>query len=167
MKRMATEGVDGRLAQDDGLGGGDDGDGEEATVFAGTRSQATPRPGGGAAQLGADGAGRGVAQKEDRVGAGIGVVGILGEQTLNEAPGFGELAQVDEQFSVVNGEAEDHAIRALVSETPLADHEARDARRHAEALARHRAHLIESIVDLERRQDELLDEMVLDDVQLY
>ena len=70
-----------------------------------------------------------------------------------------ELAQVDEQFAVVNGEAEDHAIRALVSETPLADHEARDARRHAEALARHRAHLIDSIVDLERRQDELLDEM--------
>ena len=46
-----------------------------------------------------------------------------------------------------------------MSETPLADHEARDARRHAEALARHREHLIESIVDLERRQDELLDEM--------
>ncbi|MEY2974170.1 MAG: hypothetical protein RIR49_590 [Actinomycetota bacterium] len=70
-----------------------------------------------------------------------------------------ELAQVDEQFAVVNAEAEDHAIRALVSETPLADQEARDTRRHAEALARHRAHLIESIGDLERRQDELLDEM--------
>ncbi len=72
MQDLATEGVDGRLAQDDGLGGGD-GDGEEATVFAGTRSQSTPGPGGGAAQFGTDGGGRRIAQQEDRVGVGIGV----------------------------------------------------------------------------------------------
>jgi hypothetical protein len=72
MQDLATEGVDGRLAQDDGLGGGD-GDGEETIVFTGTRSQSAPRPVGGAAQLGTHDGGRGVAQKEDSVGGGIGV----------------------------------------------------------------------------------------------
>ncbi len=68
-----------------------------------------------------------------------------------------ELAQIDEQFSVVSSEADDQALRALVSETPLAEFEAADARRHASALDRHRQHLLAEIADLERRQDELLD----------
>ena len=41
MKEVATEGVDGRFAQDDGLGRGG-GDGEEAAIFAGARSHAAP-----------------------------------------------------------------------------------------------------------------------------
>ena len=50
-----------------------------------------------------------------------------------------ELAQIDEQFSVVSSEADDQALRALVSETPLAEFEAADARRHASALIREHA----------------------------
>jgi hypothetical protein len=41
----------------------------------------------------------------------------------------------------------------------LADVEFRDADRHAEAMARHRADVVASIADLERRQDELLDRL--------
>jgi hypothetical protein len=50
-------------------------------------------------------------------------------------------------------------LRALVAETPLTDAEARDARRHADSLARHRDSLVLSIADLEREQDALLDRM--------
>jgi hypothetical protein len=46
-----------------------------------------------------------------------------------------------------------------VAETPLGDVEARDARRHADALARHRDALAASIAELEREQDALLDRM--------
>ena len=68
-----------------------------------------------------------------------------------------ELAQIEEQCALVASEADDQALRALVSETPLAEFEAADARRHASALDRHRLHLVDEISDLERRQDELLD----------
>ena len=70
-----------------------------------------------------------------------------------------ELAQLDEQLDVVAGEADDQAIRALVSETPGAAHEANDARKHADALRRHRRHVVDKIRSLERRQDELLDRL--------
>ncbi|MEO6571334.1 MAG: hypothetical protein ABIO83_07275 [Ilumatobacteraceae bacterium] len=70
-----------------------------------------------------------------------------------------ELAQIDEQLEVVAGEADDHAIRAMVSDSPLASVEANDARKHADAMRRHRQHLTESIDRLGRRQDELLDGM--------
>ncbi len=70
-----------------------------------------------------------------------------------------ELAQIDEQLDVFNSDADDHEIRALVSETPGAQHEANEARKHAEAMRRHRQYVIDSIVELERRQDELLDQL--------
>jgi len=70
-----------------------------------------------------------------------------------------ELAQIDEQLDVFTSDADDHEIRALVSETPGAQHEANEARKHAEAMRRHRQHVIDSIVELERRQDELLDQL--------
>jgi predicted nucleic acid-binding Zn-ribbon protein len=70
-----------------------------------------------------------------------------------------ELAHVEEQCTVFADEAADHELRALVSETPLAGHEASDARRHASAMARHRDHLLLSIADLERRQDDILDSL--------
>ena len=50
-------------------------------------------------------------------------------------------------------------LRALVSETPLADHDFREAQRHADAWARRRAEVAESIRRLEARQDELLDRL--------
>lgn len=70
-----------------------------------------------------------------------------------------ELLQIDEQLDVVADEAESQAIRALVSETPGASFEANDARKHADAMRRHRQHVVDSIRELETRQDELLDKM--------
>ena len=48
-----------------------------------------------------------------------------------------ELAVTEEQLGFLEEEAENVRLRALVAETPLADVEARDARRHADAQARH------------------------------
>ena len=70
-----------------------------------------------------------------------------------------ELSQVDEQLEVVADEADNQAIRALVSETPGASFEANDSRKHADAMRKHRRHLVDTIESLERRQDELLDKM--------
>jgi len=70
-----------------------------------------------------------------------------------------ELAQIDEQLDVFNSDADNQEIRALVSETPGAQHEANEARKHAEAMRRHRQHVTDSIAELERRQDELLDQL--------
>lgn len=73
-----------------------------------------------------------------------------------------DLAVVEEQLMHVADAAEDARIRALVSETPGTAHESSDAQRHAEAFARARAALVELIADLERRQDELLAQLVVD-----
>jgi hypothetical protein len=70
-----------------------------------------------------------------------------------------ELAVTEEQVAFLEDEADDARLRALVAETPLGDVEARDARRHADALAGHRDALAGSIVELEREQDALLDRM--------
>jgi phage gp37-like protein len=70
-----------------------------------------------------------------------------------------ELAQIDEQLEVFAGDADDSAIRALVSETPGAAYEANDARKHADAMSRHRQHVVDTIHELERKQDELLDKL--------
>jgi hypothetical protein len=70
-----------------------------------------------------------------------------------------ELSVIDEQMVHLVDDADDQAIRALVAETPAASYEARDARRHVDALAKHRAKVLEDIASLERRQDELLDRM--------
>jgi hypothetical protein len=70
-----------------------------------------------------------------------------------------ELAVAQEQLAFLEEEAEDARLRALVSETPLGDAEARDARRHADALARQQAALERSIDGLVREQDDLLDRM--------
>jgi hypothetical protein len=70
-----------------------------------------------------------------------------------------ELAIIDEQLSHLGNDADDQAIRALVSETPGASFEARDAQRHVDAMHKHRTHVVEEIAGLERKQDELLDRM--------
>ena len=70
-----------------------------------------------------------------------------------------ELGVTEEQLAFLETEAEDARLRALVAETPLSDAEARDARRHADALARHRDALVLSIAGLAREQDSLLDRM--------
>jgi hypothetical protein len=70
-----------------------------------------------------------------------------------------ELALTDEQGGQFADEAEDHRLRAMVSETPLADHDFRESQRHADAWARRRAELVDRIRTLEARQDELLDRL--------
>lgn len=70
-----------------------------------------------------------------------------------------ELRVTEEQLRVLEDDADDARLRALVSETPLADVEAREARRHADALARHRDGLLRSVADLIAEQDALLDKM--------
>ncbi|MFA5882779.1 MAG: hypothetical protein WDA60_02910 [Acidimicrobiia bacterium] len=70
-----------------------------------------------------------------------------------------ELAVTNEQVSFLDGEAEESRLRALMSETPLADAEARDARQQADTMTRYRDSLILQIGRLRREQDELLDRM--------
>ncbi len=70
-----------------------------------------------------------------------------------------ELAVADEQCAHLSGEADDARLRALVSETPLAQAEAQDAARHARAQEAQRDDLVRSIRQLETEQDALLDQM--------
>ncbi|MGH9275922.1 MAG: hypothetical protein ACRDZU_14855 [Acidimicrobiales bacterium] len=71
-----------------------------------------------------------------------------------------DLAVSDEQLAHLADTADDARLRSLVSETPLADREHHDAQRHADAMQRHRADLLESIARLEQTQDELLDRLM-------
>jgi hypothetical protein len=70
-----------------------------------------------------------------------------------------ELRIIDEQLEQLADEADDYGLRSLVSESPADRHDHREAKSHAEAMATHRAHVVQSIAELERRQDELLDAM--------
>ncbi|HLH27313.1 MAG TPA: hypothetical protein VKW77_00275 [Acidimicrobiales bacterium] len=70
-----------------------------------------------------------------------------------------ELAVIDEQAAALADAADEARLRSLVSETPLAEVEHRDAQRHADAMARSRAAVLQSIAELERAQDELLDRL--------
>jgi hypothetical protein len=74
----------------------------------------------------------------------------------------GELAVLDEQLLVVNEIADDTRLRALVAETPVSAREHDEARRHAVAMTQTRQALVERIATLERRQDELLDRLVVE-----
>jgi hypothetical protein len=71
-----------------------------------------------------------------------------------------ELRVADEQLEHLASEADDARLRSLVSETPIAGREHREAQRHADAMQRHRAELATAIADLEQAQDELLDQLV-------
>lgn len=73
-----------------------------------------------------------------------------------------ELQVVEEQKAFFDDAADEARLRALVSETPLADREHHDAQKHADAMARHRADLLASIQELERSRDELLDRLVVE-----
>lgn len=70
-----------------------------------------------------------------------------------------DLAVVEEQVVYVNEQADDARMRALVAETPIMVADAREARRHADALERHRDSLRATIATLTREQDDLLDRM--------
>ncbi len=71
-----------------------------------------------------------------------------------------ELAVIDEQMASLTDAADETRVRALVSETPLADREHQEARKHADAMAHHRERVVASISEMERSQDELLDRLL-------
>jgi len=71
-----------------------------------------------------------------------------------------DLAVADEQLGHFVDEADDARLRALASETPVAEREHRDAQRHADAMRRHRAEVVAEIEQLERAQDDLLDRLL-------
>ena len=71
-----------------------------------------------------------------------------------------DLSVADEQLAHFDAEADDARLRSLVSETPLAGREHRDAARHADAMRRHRDEVTTEIARLESLQDELLDELM-------
>ena len=71
-----------------------------------------------------------------------------------------DLGIADEQLAHLVDEADDARVRALVSETPLAEQEHREARRQVEVMTRHRDDLTAEITQLEASQDTLLDQML-------
>jgi len=70
-----------------------------------------------------------------------------------------DLQVAEEQLSHFAEEAEDARIRSLVSETPLAGQEHREASKHAESMRRHRESLLKEIARVEDLQNQLLDQM--------
>jgi phage I-like protein len=71
-----------------------------------------------------------------------------------------ELRVTDEQLQELADAADEARLRALVSETPLSGEDHRQAERHAQAMRRHRTHVLDDIDRLEHTQDELLDRLV-------
>ena len=68
-----------------------------------------------------------------------------------------DLAVAEEQLTHFKAEADEARVRALVSETAMADREYRGAERHAASMVQHRDGVREEIQRLEATQDELLD----------
>lgn len=68
-----------------------------------------------------------------------------------------ELRIAEEQLAHFAEVSDDTRIRSLVSETPRADQDHREAERTMTAMQRHRRELAEQIGRLEAEQDDLLD----------
>ncbi|WP_419846469.1 hypothetical protein [Candidatus Poriferisocius sp.] len=73
-----------------------------------------------------------------------------------------DLEVAEEQCLHFEDLAEDARLRALVSETPAAERQHRDAARQAETMAKHRNRLREEIHSLEEQQNDLLDRFYSD-----
>ena len=71
-----------------------------------------------------------------------------------------ELAVAEEQLIQVSDEAEDCRLRALVSETPLAAEEQRETTKAAAAVKRGRDAKLKRLQKLEKKQDDLLDQLI-------
>jgi len=71
-----------------------------------------------------------------------------------------ELVVLDEQLAALADSADEMRIRALVSDSMMAEREYREAERAAEAMRRSRDAAKALIAELERTQDELLDKLV-------
>lgn len=66
-----------------------------------------------------------------------------------------ELSMLEEQAMSFNDDADEARIRSLVSETPLAEREWREANRHAGVMARSIEQARQRVRDLEQARDEL------------
>lgn len=71
-----------------------------------------------------------------------------------------DLAVAEEQLVHFADDADEARLRALVSETPRAELDHREAQRHAEAMCRHRDELAAELRRLEAAQNDLLDRLV-------
>jgi len=71
-----------------------------------------------------------------------------------------ELRVIDEQLVQLSDDADEARLRSLVSETPLAERDHREAQRHADAMAARRDEVASEIAAHEARQDELLDKLL-------
>lgn len=71
-----------------------------------------------------------------------------------------ELAVVEEQLAHLVDDADEARIRALVSETPIAGQDHREAQRHADAMRRQRDALVAELAELDTAQNDLLDRLV-------
>ena len=71
-----------------------------------------------------------------------------------------DLVVANEQLDHLAEDADEARLRALVSETPLAEQEHREAQRHADAMRRHRDSLAAEVEQLEAAQNDLLDRLV-------
>ncbi len=71
-----------------------------------------------------------------------------------------ELRVLDEQIEHFAESADDARLRAMVSETPLATREHDEAARTVSSMRRDRAVWAERVTAIEKRQDELLDQML-------
>jgi hypothetical protein len=71
-----------------------------------------------------------------------------------------QLRILDEQLEFVEQVAEDARIRALVSETPLADREYREAREDLERMRRSHAEAAAHVDALRAEQDRLLERLL-------
>ena len=72
-----------------------------------------------------------------------------------------ELAVVDEQLPVVEDVADETRLQALVADSPLAAKEHDEASRQALIMRQTRQALVGRIAELEHRQAELLDRLVV------
>lgn len=70
-----------------------------------------------------------------------------------------ELGVVEEQLIQVSDEAEGSRLRSLVSETPQAVHEEREAAKAVAAVRRDREAKLRRLRRLEQKQDDLLDRL--------
>ncbi|MGH1505302.1 MAG: hypothetical protein ACRBI6_17255 [Acidimicrobiales bacterium] len=71
-----------------------------------------------------------------------------------------ELRVLDEQLAHFADSADDARLRSMVSETPLAAQEYREAAKTVAALRRDRDHWTQRLDELETRQNELLDQLL-------
>ena len=70
-----------------------------------------------------------------------------------------ELRVVEDQMDHLVDEADELSLRALVSETPAAEYEYRQAKKHADVIRRRHSELVKEIQELEHRINDLLDRM--------